>query len=291
MHASVIAFLAIAGAVYGAGLTALWRRGRRRSVRPWQAASFVVGWLVVAFALVSPLHDMSETLFSAHMIQHELLMVIAAPLLVLGRPVVVMLWGFPKHVRHALGGASRNRVFRSGWHALSAPFDAWLIHGVAIWIWHIPRLFEASLESEFVHAAQHVTFMGSALLFWWTIIYPARRAARGMSVIYLFTTAVHTGVLGALITMARSPWYTQYADRAAAYGLTPLADQSLAGMVMWIPASLAYLIATLLIVRQWLVDSDVFVNWGQTPIVRIHDVEAAIPSSSTTAVREVQSSA
>jgi putative membrane protein len=257
MHAGVIAFLMTAGAVYGVGLTALWRRGRRRSVRPWQAAAFAVGWVVVCFALVSPLHEMSEVLFSAHMVQHELLMVIAAPLLVLGRPVVVMLWGFPRQVRHALGRASRNRVFRSGWSALSAPFDAWLIHGAAIWVWHLPRLFEASLESEAVHAAQHVTFMASALLFWWTIIYPARRAARGMSVLYLFTTAVHSGVLGALITMARSPWYAQYADRTAAYGLTPLADQSLAGMVMWIPASLAYLSAALLVVRQWLADSDV----------------------------------
>ena len=143
------------------------------------------------------------------------------------------------------------------------PFDAWLIHGVAIWIWHIPTLFQAGLESESVHALQHFTFMGSALLFWWTIIYPARRSARGMSIVYLFTTAVHTGVLGALITIARSPWYPRYAERAAAFGLTPLGDQSLAGMVMWIPASVAYLIAALLIVRQWLSDSDVKVRQGE----------------------------
>ena len=81
-----------------------------------------------------------------------------------------------------------------------------------------------------------------------------------MSIVYLFTTAVHTSVLGALMTMARTPWYPEYASRSAAWGLTPLGDQQLAGMIMWIPASIAYLIAALLIVRRWLGDSDLEVR-------------------------------
>jgi putative membrane protein len=189
-------------------------------------------------------------------VQHELLMAIAAPLLVLGRPVVVMLWGLPRRWRPIVGGVAHNRKVRSAWSLLTRPFDAWLIHGIAIWLWHVPILFQATLESEAAHAAQHISFVATALLFWWAIIHPARRAALGMSVVYLFTTAVHTGALGALMSFARTPWYPQYASRSAAWGLTPLGDQQLAGMIMWIPASLVYLVAALLIVRRWLGDSE-----------------------------------
>jgi cytochrome c oxidase assembly factor CtaG len=203
---------------------------------------------------------MTEQLFSAHMVQHELLMVVAAPLLLLGRPLVAMLWALPRAWRQAVGRVANRRAARSVLSVMNRPFDAWLIHGLAIWVWHLPLLFDAALESEAVHAAQHVSFVGSALLFWWTIISPARRSARGMSIVYLFTTAVHTSVLGALMTMARSPWYPRYASRSAAFGLTPLGDQALAGMIMWIPASIAYLIAALLIVRRWLGDSDLEVR-------------------------------
>jgi cytochrome c oxidase assembly factor CtaG len=256
----MIASLIIAVALYAAGFAALWHKGRRRSVRPWQAASFTIGWLVVTVALLSPLHEMSEQLFSAHMVQHELLMVVAAPLLILARPLVAMVWALPRAWRQAIGRAVNGRATRSVLSVLNTPFDAWLIHGLAIWVWHVPVFFNAALENEGVHAVQHLTFVGTALLFWWTIIYPAPRAARGMSVVYLFTTAVHTSVLGALMTLARSPWYPRYSSRSAAFGLTPLGDQALAGMIMWIPASIAYLIAALLIVRRWLGDSDVEVR-------------------------------
>jgi putative membrane protein len=123
-------------------------------------------------------------------------------------------------------------------------------------VWHIPLLFDAALSSDVVHAMQHLSFLGSALLFWWVVIFPERRAALGVSVVYLFTTAVHTGGLGALMAFARAPWYPLYSDRAGMWGLTALGDQQLAGLIMWIPASLAYLVAALLIVRRWLRDSE-----------------------------------
>jgi putative membrane protein len=245
-----------AGALYVRGAAVLWSHEAHRGIQPWKIASFAAGWLVVALALLSPLHAASEQSFSAHMIQHEALMVVAAPLLVLARPVVVLLWAFPAKARRAVGRVLSAPRVRRGWRALVRPFDAWLIHGLIIWVWHIPPLFEAALSNDAVHAAQHLSFLGSALLFWWVVIFPERRAALGMSVVYLFTTAVHTGGLGALMAFARAPWYPLYSGRAGLWGLTAIGDQQLAGLIMWIPASTAYLVAALFIVRRWLRDSE-----------------------------------
>lgn len=251
----IVGPLLVSAALYGRGAITLRRRGRGLSLRSWEIASFGVGWLVVAIALLSPLHEVAEQLFSAHMVQHELLMALAAPLLILGRPFVVMLWALPPRGRQAVAAVLRTVPARAVWGAIARPFDAWLIHGVAIWLWHLPPLFEATIRSEAIHALQHACFLGTALLFWWSIIHGQCRSARGMSIMYLFTTAVHTGVLGALMTFSRAPWYPSYTV-ASSWGLTPLADQQLAGLIMWIPASLAYLVAALLIVRRWLHDSE-----------------------------------
>jgi putative membrane protein len=146
------------------------------------------------------------------------------------------------------------RPWRIVWRTISRPFNAWLVQAIVIWCWHVPVLFQLALGSEPIHASQHISFMGSALLFWWVTVYPRRRAELGSSIVYLFTTAVHTAALGALMTFARSPWYPDYANGAGTWGLTPLQDQELAGLVMWIPASIAYVVAALVIVRRWLRD-------------------------------------
>src|SRR3954447_15554252 len=93
---AVVVPLALSAALYARGVSVLWRGNQRRGLRPWQVASFFIGWLVTLLAIVSPLHELSEQLFSAHMVQHELLMAVAAPLLILGRPIVAMLWGLPR---------------------------------------------------------------------------------------------------------------------------------------------------------------------------------------------------
>lgn len=256
LEPGVIGPLALSALLYARGAKQLRRRGRGLAVRRWEIASFTAGWLVVALALLSPLHDMSEQLFSAHMVQHELLMAVAAPLLVLGRPMIVMLWAIPPRGRQMAARASRTSTVRVVWSAITRPFDAWLIHGLAIWLWHLPPLFEATLHSESIHALQHASFLASALLFWWSVIHVHHRAARGMSIVYLFTTAVHTGVLGALMTFSRAAWYPAYAIGAAKWGQTLIADQQIAGLIMWIPASVAYLVAALVIMQRWLRDSE-----------------------------------
>jgi len=220
------------------------------------AVAFIAGWLVLTLSLVSPLHEASEQLFSAHMIQHELLMVVAAPLLALSRPLPVLLDGVPRFFRTRVEGFADRPFVAPSWHGAQQPPRAWLIQAVVIWLWHVPVLFDATLSNDAMHAAQHLCFLGSAYLFWGSLSTDGVPERGGIAVLSLFTTAVHTGALGALISFARHPLYKAYAARAAAWHLTALSDQQLAGLIMWIPASVAYLIAALLTMRRWLRDSE-----------------------------------
>jgi putative membrane protein len=206
---------------------------------------------------VSPLHPWGNVLFSAHMTQHEVLMLVAAPLLVLGKPVVATLKGLPPGwARRALGWTRPGWV-RGPWRVLTNPFVAWLVHAALLWVWHVPALFHAALESEFVHALQHLCFLASAVLFWWAVLQgPNRAMGYGAAVLYLFTTAVHSGLLGALITLAAAVWYPDYRETTASWGLTPLEDQQLGGLIMWVPACAVYIVAGLALFAGWLRSSE-----------------------------------
>lgn len=254
----VVVPLFLSAWLYSRGVERLWRRsGAGRGVRRWEAACFAGGWLTLLVAMVSPLHAMGGALFSAHMVQHELLMALAAPLLVLGRPVVPFLWALPIGWRRAAGGWAKRNPVRSGWRALTNPFAAWLLHAAALWLWHLPALYEATLASEAAHALQHASFLGTGLLFWWALVHGREgRMGYGASVFYLFATAMHSGGLGALLTFAPRPWYAAYGATTAAWGLSPLEDQQLAGLIMWIPASLSYLAATLILLAAWMRESE-----------------------------------
>jgi cytochrome c oxidase assembly factor CtaG len=236
---------------------------RARVTRLRSAAPLVLGIAVAAAAVLPPFHELSEQFFSAHMVQHELLMAVAAPLIVLGRPIVVALWMLPYGWRPPVARFIQRPTLRRSAAFVTSPIIAWLLHSVAIWLWHMPSLFEMAIRNDLVHAIQHASFLGTGVVFWWAILHPARRAHRGLSILLLFTTAIHTGVLGALMTFARSPWYADYAARPTTAGLSPIADQQLAGMIMWIPGSVVYLIAALFIVRRWLAESEWEVARGE----------------------------
>jgi putative membrane protein len=227
------------------------------STRKIDIYCFAAGWVALAVALVSPIHPWGSVLFSVHMTQHEILMLIAAPLLVLGRPIVPFLWALPKPVAISLASCSKTPVWSCTWRAISNPFVAWSIHAVVLWSWHIPALFQATLDNELVHALQHASFLFSALLFWWAVIHGRRRALGfGLAVLYMFTTALHSGLLGALITFANRVWYPAYLDRTSAWGLTPLEDQQIGGLIMWVPAGLVYIAAGLALFAGWLRESE-----------------------------------
>jgi cytochrome c oxidase assembly factor CtaG len=195
-------------------------------------------------------------------------MLVAAPLLVLGRPIIAFLWALPVGWAPRLTRATNIPSVRSSWAFITAPFVAWLIHALVLWSWHVPALFQATLTSDLVHSAQHASFLGSALLFWWAIMHGRQRAVGfGIAVLYLFTTALHSGLLGALLTFARSVWYPAYTGTTDAWGLTPLEDQQLGGLIMWIPAGLVYIIAGLALFAGWLRESETRAQMRERSVV------------------------
>lgn len=248
--------LVMSGLVSAAALFAIGL-GRKRSTRKWEGICFAGGWLALFVALVSPLHAWGRVLFSAHMSQHEVLMLVAAPLLVLSRPLVVFLWAFPVNWSRRIGNVGKIEWVQRAWRLLTIPLVAWLVHAVALWIWHVPVLFDAVLQNEWVHTLQHLSFLLSALLFWWALIHgPQGAMGYGAAVLYLFTTSLHSGALGALITLAGSVWYPSYIPLTGSWGLTPLEDQQLGGLIMWIPAGLVYIIAGLALFAGWLREAE-----------------------------------
>lgn len=242
------------GVAYAAGLYRLWRRGGLGAgVRPWAAGAALLGWLALAAAVGPPLAGLSDLLFAAHMGQHELLMLVAAPLLVLGRSLLVASFALPRAARLRVGRWVRRRPVRHAWRRLTAPVAVLLVQAAVLWGWHVPRAFEAALADDALHAFQHLTFFATAALFWWALVHGRfGRMGYGAGVLVVFATAMHSGVLGALLTFAAHPWYPTHAARAAAHEVAPLADQQLAGLLMWIPAGVLLTAAGLALFAAWL---------------------------------------
>jgi len=244
----VTAPLLVSFAWFAIGHMRLRRRSAVAAAHRASAAWFVAGWVVLAAALVTPLHEAGERSFAAHMLEHELLMLVAAPLLVMSRPMGIALWAFPQGVRRAL--ATFGHGIGGAWRMLTAPVAATLLQAAVLWLWHAPRLFDLALADPGWHVVQHLCFLGSALLFWWSVLH-GRDRRLGVRVGCLFFTAVVSGALGALMAFSSSPWYAGYAASGLdAFGLTPAEDQQLAGLLMWIPGGLVHAIAGLALVAR-----------------------------------------
>jgi putative membrane protein len=243
----ITAPLAAALLLFAVGYARLTRRAARADYRR-RLLFFATGWFLLAAALVSPLHAAGERSFSAHMLEHELLMLAAAPLLVLGEPMVVLLWGFPAPARQTIAALVRTPAVVSLWRSATAPVTATILQAAALWLWHAPMLFDLALAHEGWHAIQHLSFLVSALLFWSAMLGASRRAGggRALAALCLFATSLISGALGALMAFSQSPWYARYAELGMApYGLTPAEDQQVAGLIMWIPGGLVHALAAL----------------------------------------------
>jgi putative membrane protein len=237
-------------------LIGAFRRGTWRTLC-WRHVSFLSGWLTLAFALTSPIHELGEQLFSAHMLQHEILILISAPLISAAHPGATCLWAFAPRHRVNLGGWIH--AVESNWLLIfiTRPLSAWLLEALTLWIWHIPALYQATLTSDWVHAAQHLSFFLTAVLFW-SALYGVRRSAMsyGAATVYVFGTAVHCSALGALLTFSMVVWYPVYTNTTKLWGLTPSQDQQLGGVIMWVPSAVVFIVIGLVLFARWLVESD-----------------------------------
>jgi cytochrome c oxidase assembly factor CtaG len=239
---------------YGAGLRRLWSAaGSGRGISRGRAAAFTAGLVALAVALVSPLDPLGDALFSAHMAQHLALILVAAPLLVAGAPRLAMLWALPQPWRGRVGGAVARGVGR-----LTRPVVAFAAASASLWLWHLPRAYQAALARDPVHAVEHASFLGTALLFWWVVLQPEGRRglSRGAAILYVLAMAVESSALGALITFSPRLLYAAHVPWTAAWGLSPLQDQQLAGLIMWVPAGFVYLGVMGWLFLGWLEESD-----------------------------------
>ncbi len=258
----LIAGLLLGLAFYVRGVRRLWRSASAgRGVSVWQVVAFAAGWLALVVALVSPLEALSEALLAAHMVQHLLLMLVAAPLLVVGAPPVVLAWaiGDAGPLRAAAVGRwwRRRATLRRLWRAIFRRPLAWLAFNAVLWLWHVPALYEAAILDEGVHIFEHATFLLAALFFWATLVHgthgsAVRRPSSAVAPLYVFTTALLSGLLGVLLTFSQSVWYPVYGVVPYGWGVTPLQDQQLAGVIMWFPGGLIYLAAMLILLRRML---------------------------------------
>lgn len=252
----VVLGLLVVALWYACGVQRLWRSGGRgRGVRAWQPWAFGAGVLTIVAALMSPLDALADALFSAHMAQHLLLVLVAAPLLVLGNSLLPILWALPRRVRVGVGRWwMRAPVAQSVARTVTRPAVAWVLHLGALFFWHIPAPYGWALDHEAVHALEHACFLGTGVLFWWAAIEPAgrRRLGYGPAVLYVSSAGALMGGLGAILTLAPTPWYLGHIGRTAAWHLSPLADQQLAGAIMWVPSGFVYLAAAGVLFVKWL---------------------------------------
>jgi putative membrane protein len=254
------------GSVYGHGW---WRlRGLRHPPARWRLALYLLGLTAIASALLSPIDDLAEQFFPIHMVQHLLLTMVAAPLVLLGNPLPVVLWGVPRKARRWLAyPLTRTASFRKALRALTWLPVAWLVYVLDLWAWHLPLPYQLALRHEPVHVVEHAAFLLTALLFWWPIVHPAPRLhpppGPGFEILYLLAATAQNTALGALLALPERSFYPYYDRIASHLGVDAAGEQAAAGGIMWVSGHM-YLLPILLILY----------NFSQRNVHDDHDVLA-----------------
>ncbi|MGH2514723.1 MAG: cytochrome c oxidase assembly protein [Ktedonobacterales bacterium] len=266
--------IALLTAAYFYALGPLRRRyGWAETVDRGQVAWFVSGTLLLFIALCSPLDTLGDDyLFSAHMIQHMLLALVVPPLWLLGTPdwMLAPLFRLASVVRVAKG--------------LTNPVVAFGLFNADMWLWHAPALYDATLANDQIHILEHLTFIVFGVLFWWPILSPVRalpRISKGFGILYSFLACQPMVALGALITFAANPLYAPYVTAPRILGSTPLGDQQLGGLIMWLPTNIPYVIALSALFFQWVGDQDHAERAAAGEFEDFPDEESAGESTST----------
>jgi putative membrane protein len=246
------------GLAAGLHLTGRWRlkqRSGRRIVAPWRTVSYLSGLAVLGIALMSPIDVLSAQFFFMHMIQHLLLVMVASVLLLIADPMPIMIWGLPSGLRLEAGRLLRpESAFRRTVRSLTTPGLVWLYFVAVLVGWHDPGAYNLALESELVHNLEHITFFGTAMLLWWHVIGSAphihKRLSSGVRIGYVLSVVPASAITGVAIAFAGKPIYTYYTTVPRLGTMTVLEDQMLAGVIMWIPGSMMYIIAALVLIAR-----------------------------------------
>jgi putative membrane protein len=248
--------LSIAAVWYGLGIGRSLREGR--TIAAFPIACFTSGMFILVIALQSPIDTISQDLFSVHMVQHLLLILAAPPLLVCSDPAIVFLRALPPKSRKRFGriwaGAALSSMI--GW--MMQPLAVWFLFCGAFVFWHAPGPYQWALANNAVHIVEHLSFFITSLAFWSIVLprYGRRRLAHGTTLLFIVSTAILSGLPGALMIFAPRPLYPGHAAGVAKWGLDLMEDQQLAGIIMWIPAGAAYVIAASFVFLNWLRDSE-----------------------------------
>jgi cytochrome c oxidase assembly factor CtaG len=240
-------------AVGGGYAWAVRRVARRHPANPHPGRRswlFGGGLAAIGLALLSPIEAYEGVLFSVHMVQHMLLELVAAPLLLAGAPITLALRAASPSVRRRLLAVLQSRVV----HLLAFPVIAWVLFAAVNWGWHFSVLYDRALEIEWLHYLQHASFIGAALLFWWPIVGadPSPwRVPHPVRLLYLFLAMPQNSFLGVALLSAPTVLFAHYATNARTWGPSPLADQQLGGVIMWVVGDLAFLAGMAVVIAGW----------------------------------------
>lgn len=234
-----LALVLASATTYSLGYRAMSPAQRRAIAPSWRICAYGTALVVLVAALFSPIDARADDSFAWHMAQHLLLMLGAGPLLALANTHLVALMALPLPSRRSVGRTvSRTPGVRQGASDRQAPMVAGLVFALGLWLWHAPRLYDAALENPALHTLEHLTFVITSAVFWRMVSTAGNRRLDALSAVVLVTLiGLQGNLLAALITLAPHTLYTNYAGN-------PLADQQVAGLLMWMPAGLVYLVAT-----------------------------------------------
>lgn len=221
----------------------------------WKLVAYLSGVLLIAISLLSPIDALGSQLFFMHMVQHIPLLMWAPILIWIASPFPIALWGLSREARLTVGDLmSQNTAIRRGLRFLSAPAVGWFAFLVFLLGWHDGNMYNWALRNDRVHDVQHLTFFLSAMLFWWHVVGAAPRFRRnlgnGARLAYVVSMTPFNMFLGIAIAFASRPLYTYYAEVPRLYGISVMDDQTLSGIIMWIPGSMMFLLAALVLLSR-----------------------------------------
>ncbi len=235
-----------------------WRLPRRHPplATRWRLVSYGSGWLVLLVALTSGLDAYSAMFFFVHMIQHLLLVMVAPPLLWLGQPYAIGVWGLPRGLRLEMARwLGRGAFLRRVLVQIGRPGLVWLGMVVVMWVWHDGTLYDLALRLPWVHDLEHITFFLTGLYFWWLVIGAAPRVYVLTPIkraLFLVASVPPNALLGVAIALAEEPLYAYYESVPRLWGMSVMADQQLGGILMWVPGSMMFLMAALISAAMYL---------------------------------------